>query len=100
MSYSDNARFHITLIPQRWYNDKKSGLSPQEWNLLPSYQIENNEVEQSNLQPLSLQYLTKIRELPNITQLQNLKQKFGFGMSYAKKALNYAIRADKVDEFV
>ncbi|RGB30767.1 hypothetical protein C1646_817713 [Rhizophagus diaphanus] len=28
------------------------------------------------------------------------KQKYGFGMGYAKKALDLAIRADKVDEFV
>ncbi|CAB4415942.1 unnamed protein product [Rhizophagus irregularis] len=28
------------------------------------------------------------------------KQKYGFGMGYAKKALDLAIRTDKVDEFV
>ena len=100
MSYSDNAQFHITLIPQRWYNDKKSHLSQQEYSLIPAYQMGNNVIEQSQLQPLSFQYLAKIREVPNILQLQNPKQKFGFGMGYAKKALNYAIRANKMDEFV
>ena len=33
-------------------------------------------------------------------QLQGPKQKFGFGMSYAKKAFDYAIQADKVNELV
>src|SRR5438045_1173860 len=60
----------------------------------------NNVIKQSQLQPLSFQYLAKIWEVPNILQLQNPKQKFGFGMGYAKKALNYAIQADKMDEFV
>ena len=32
--------------------------------------------------------------------MQGPKQKFGFGMGYAKKALDYAIRANKLNEFV
>ena len=32
--------------------------------------------------------------------MQGPKQKYGFGMGYAKKALDLAIRTDKVDEFV
>src|SRR2546430_17590505 len=71
MSYSINAQFHISLIPQRWYNDKKSNLSQQEYSLIPAYQMENNVIEQSQLQTLSFQYLAKIRKVPNILQLQN-----------------------------
>ncbi|PKC76142.1 hypothetical protein RhiirA1_386660 [Rhizophagus irregularis] len=37
--------------------------------------------------------------MPDIMQMQGPKQKYGFGMGYAKKAL-YAVRADKVEEFV
>jgi hypothetical protein len=33
-------------------------------------------------------------------QLQGPKQKYGFGMGYAKKALDLAIRTDKVNELV
>ncbi|CAG8602503.1 4409_t:CDS:2 [Racocetra fulgida] len=33
-------------------------------------------------------------------QLRDPKQQFGFGMGYAKKALDYAIRADKMNELV
>ncbi|RGB37862.1 hypothetical protein C1646_756394 [Rhizophagus diaphanus] len=32
--------------------------------------------------------------------LEDSKQKFRFGIGYAKKALDLAIQADKVDEFV
>lgn len=49
---------------------------------------------------LSFQHLTNIRKTPNIVQPQGPKQKYGFGMGYAKKALDLAIQADKVDEFV
>ncbi|PKY26022.1 hypothetical protein RhiirB3_512538 [Rhizophagus irregularis] len=38
--------------------------------------------------------------MPDIMQMQGPKQKYGFGMGYAKKALDYAVRADKVEEFV
>ncbi|PKY37011.1 hypothetical protein RhiirB3_461034 [Rhizophagus irregularis] len=40
------------------------------------------------------------RQTPNVVQLQNPKQKYGFGMEYAKKALDLAVQTDKVDEFV
>ena len=36
----------------------------------------------------------------HVIQLQGPKQKYGFGMGYAKKALDLAIRTDKVNEFV
>ncbi|CAB4444639.1 unnamed protein product [Rhizophagus irregularis] len=49
----------------------------------------------------SFQHLEKVRQMPNIKQLQGPKQKFGFGIGYAKKALDYyAIRADKLNELV
>jgi hypothetical protein len=99
MSYSFNAQFHIMLIPQRWYNDKKYQMSRQEHYLVPTYQIKKNETE-FFLSQLSFQHLEKVRQMPNIRQLQGPKQKFGFGMGYAKKALDYAIRADKLNEFV
>ncbi|CAG8672259.1 1549_t:CDS:1, partial [Racocetra fulgida] len=35
-----------------------------------------------------------------IEKKQGSKQKYGFGISYAKKALNNVIQADKVNEFV
>jgi hypothetical protein len=38
--------------------------------------------------------------MPNIKQLQGPKQKFGFGIDYVKKALDYAIRVDKLNELV
>ncbi|PKY31010.1 hypothetical protein RhiirB3_448389 [Rhizophagus irregularis] len=48
----------------------------------------------------SFQYLANFRQTPNIVQLQSSKQKYEFGMGYAKKALDLAIRTDKVVEFV
>src|SRR6266498_555794 len=70
MFYSINAQFHISFIPQRWYNSNKYNT---EQHNKPIYQI---------------------------VQPQGPKQKYGFGMGYAKKALDLAIRVDKVDEFV
>ena len=37
------------------------------------------------------------RQTPNVVQLQGPKQKYGYGMGYAKKALDLAVQ---VDEFV
>ncbi|CAG8784577.1 588_t:CDS:1, partial [Cetraspora pellucida] len=69
--------------------------------LLPMYQsrIESNELEQLP-QPLSFQYLAKFRQTPNVMQMQGPKQKYGYGMGYTKKALDLAIRTNKIDEFV
>ncbi|CAB4437937.1 unnamed protein product [Rhizophagus irregularis] len=64
----------------------------------PVYQIEENELEKGPR--LSFQHLANFRQTPNIVQPRGPKQKYGFGMGYAKKALDLAIRADKVDEFV
>ena len=101
MSYSANAKFHISLIPQRWYNNNKYNIEYEE-NAIPIYHIkesELNELEQP-LPQLSFQHLKNFRHTSNVIQLQGPKQKYGFGMGYAKKALDLAIRADKVDEFV
>ncbi|PKC03822.1 hypothetical protein RhiirA5_379865, partial [Rhizophagus irregularis] len=102
MSYSAHARFHITLIPRRWHNDKKFNLN-QDHASIPSYQIGKDESdisEQTPLQSISFSHLERIRKMPDIMQMQGPKQKYGFGMGYAKKALDYAVRADKVEEFV
>ncbi|GBB92843.1 hypothetical protein RclHR1_20650001 [Rhizophagus clarus] len=71
----------------------------QEHYLVPVYQIKNNEKD-FFLSQSSLQHLEKVRQTPNIKQLQGPKQKFGFSMGYTKKALDYAIRADKLNELV
>ncbi|PKY61295.1 hypothetical protein RhiirA4_486082 [Rhizophagus irregularis] len=100
MSYSTTAQFHISLVPQRWYNNSK--YNEHEKNVMPIYHIGENklsELEQP-IPQLSFQHLANFRQTPNIVQLQGPKQKYGFGMGYAKKALDLAIRTDKVDEFV
>ena len=96
MSYSINAQFHISLISQRWYKYNK--YNTEQHYKEPVYQIEENELE---IGPqLSFQHLVNFRQTPNIVQLQDPKQKYGFGMGYAKKMLDLAIQTDKVDEFV
>ncbi|CAG8847474.1 13872_t:CDS:2, partial [Gigaspora margarita] len=65
----------------------------------PTYQINRNKTDLT-LDQLLLYYLVKIRQVPNIVQLQGPKQKFGYGIEYTKKALDYAICADKIDELV
>ncbi|POG71139.1 hypothetical protein GLOIN_2v1478636 [Rhizophagus irregularis DAOM 181602=DAOM 197198] len=42
----------------------------------------------------------KVRQMPNIKQLQGLKQKFRFNIDYAKKILDYTIQADKLNELI
>ena len=98
MSYSVNARFHISLISKRWYNNNKYNIEQDE-EICYIGESELNEFEQP-LTQLSFQHLANFRKTPNIVQQQGPKQKYGFGMGYAKKALDLAIRADKVDEFV
>jgi hypothetical protein len=96
MSYSNNAQFHISLIPRRWYNYNKYNT---EQHKEPIYQIEENELDEMGPR-LSFQHLANFRKTPNIVQSRGPKQKYGFGMSYAKKALDIAVRTDKVNEFV
>lgn len=45
MSYSSNTQFHIMLILQCWYNNKKYQMSQQEHYLVLVYQIKNNETD-------------------------------------------------------
>ncbi|CAG8773044.1 15470_t:CDS:1, partial [Racocetra fulgida] len=51
-------------------------------------------------QPLLFNHLSKIRKTECIKQKPGPKQKYGFRMGYAKKALDYTIRVNKVDELV
>ncbi|PKC53781.1 hypothetical protein RhiirA1_478578 [Rhizophagus irregularis] len=96
MSYSINAQFHISLISQRWYNYNKYNIEQQHKESV--YQNEENKLE---IGPrLSFQHLANFRQAPSIVQPRGPKQKYGFGMGYAKKALDLAIWTDKVDEFV
>ncbi|CAG8796384.1 9455_t:CDS:1, partial [Gigaspora rosea] len=56
-------------------------------------------LSQHTSRPLLFNHLKTIRT--SYTQeKQNSKQKYGYGMSHAKKALDYAIRADNVNELV
>jgi hypothetical protein len=64
------------------------------------YQITENKLNQLLFQPVLFNHIANFRQLANVEQKRGPKQKYGFGMSYAKKALDYAIRADKVDNFV
>jgi len=102
MSYSVNAKFHISLIPQRWYNNNKYNIEQHEENMVPIYNIGESELDELErpLFQLSFQHLANFRQTPNVVQLQGPKQKYGFGMGYAKKALDLAIRTDKVNELV
>jgi len=101
VSYSVNAQFHILLIFQCWYNNK---YIENKENMTPAYHnIGENELYDELEQPLpqlSFQHLANFRQTPNVIQLQGPKQKYGFGMGYAKKALDLAIRTNKIDEFV
>ncbi|CAG8749650.1 12993_t:CDS:2, partial [Racocetra fulgida] len=91
MSYFVNARFHIILIPKRWYNNSKIN---EDEASVPIYQIKK--IESNELpQPLSFQHLARFKQTPNVIQLHGPKQKYGFGMGYAKKALDLAICANK-----
>ncbi|CAG8818105.1 5852_t:CDS:2, partial [Gigaspora margarita] len=63
-----------------------------------SYVADNNIKEHAS-QPLLFNHLKTIRTSYN-EQKQNSKQKYGYGISHAKKALDYAIYADTVNELV
>ncbi|CAG8846377.1 49_t:CDS:1, partial [Gigaspora margarita] len=58
---------------------------------IPVYRIVENKLNQLPSQPLLFNHLTKIREIVYIDHKQSPKQKYSFGMGYAKKALNYAV---------
>ncbi|CAG8806409.1 2622_t:CDS:2, partial [Racocetra fulgida] len=67
---------------------------------LSTYQIAKNESTPVSPESLSFQQLARFRKTSNTEHPQGPKQKYGFGMGHAKKALDLAIRVDKVEEFV
>ena len=64
-------------------------MTPAVYNNIGESEL-HDELEQP-LPQLSFQYLANFRQTPNVIQLQGPKQKYGFGMGYAKKALDLAI---------
>ncbi|CAG8725428.1 39370_t:CDS:2, partial [Gigaspora margarita] len=79
---------------------KKASVDQQIHCLTPTYQIVKNKLDQLPCQPLQFNCLSNIRKTACVEQKRNPKQKYGFGMGYAKKVLDYAIWTDKVDEFI
>ncbi|PKY36814.1 hypothetical protein RhiirB3_460331, partial [Rhizophagus irregularis] len=73
------------------YNYNKYNIKQQHKELV--YQNEENELEIGSR--LSFQHLANFRQASSIVQPQGPKQKYGFGMGYAKKALDLAIQTDK-----
>src|ERR1044072_3877457 len=51
MSYSVNAKFHISLIPQRWYNNNKYNIEQHEENMTLICHIGESELDELE-QPL------------------------------------------------
>ncbi|CAG8795328.1 30011_t:CDS:2, partial [Gigaspora margarita] len=86
VSYKDTEMLNEALI------DIKINLN------IPTYQITKKESELPLLQPLTFQHLAEFKQIHNIEQLQEPKQKYGFRMGYAKKAFDLAIRANKGTE--
>ncbi|RGB24437.1 hypothetical protein C1646_773119 [Rhizophagus diaphanus] len=71
------------------------------WLLLLNIKNQIKENELDEMDPgLSFQHLANFRKTSNIVQSRGLKQKYRFDMSYAKKALDIAVQADKVNEFI
>src|ERR1043165_7632500 len=60
MSYSANARFHISLISRQWYNNNKYHIDQNEENIISIYQIGGSKLDKIE-QPLSFQYLANFR---------------------------------------
>ncbi|CAG8530594.1 9814_t:CDS:2, partial [Gigaspora rosea] len=81
-------------------NNESTSLDIQTHSSIPTYQIVDNRLSQRHSQPLAFNYLATIRKIAYTEQKQNPRQKYGFGLGYAKKALDYAIRANIVDDFI
>ncbi|CAG8625254.1 8270_t:CDS:2, partial [Racocetra fulgida] len=81
-------------------NVTKSEIDQQILSSISMYQIVRNILNPIPPKPLLFNHLSDIRKLTHVEQKRSSKQKYGFGISYAKKALDYTIRADKVDEFI
>ncbi|CAG8699479.1 10223_t:CDS:2, partial [Cetraspora pellucida] len=79
---------------------EKSRIDQQIHSSVPMYQIVENTLSQLSCQPLLFNHISDVRKTEIIKHKQGPKQKYGFGMGYAKKALDYAIRANKVCELV
>ncbi|CAG8817149.1 7785_t:CDS:2, partial [Gigaspora margarita] len=62
--------------------------------------IDVHDEEESDEENKVFNYLTTIRKIAYTEQKQNPRQKYGFGLGYTKKALDYAFRANNIDNFI
>ncbi|CAG8622557.1 5945_t:CDS:10, partial [Cetraspora pellucida] len=85
--------------PQSLFPSLLEDISQDYEAFVPMYQIkqmESNELPQL----LSFQHLVRFKQTSNVVQSHGPKQRYRFGMEYAKKPLDLAIHANKVDDFV
>ncbi|CAG8574923.1 16380_t:CDS:2, partial [Racocetra fulgida] len=64
-----------------------------------------NEISTRGLSSIIDEYFLELnrvlqKQMPNIVQLHDPRQQFGFGIGYAKKALDYTIHIDKMNKLV
>ena len=105
MLISSTAKFHIGLVPQRWYTDSLvidagssfchepviSAISGQEFGMIEHI----TEVDFSHLNTIRGNYIFTEKVCEEMTQ----KQQYGKGFGIMKKTLNLAIATGKTEEF-
>jgi len=100
---SSQAKFHIKLINQRWYQDIKFSMSDDDLALLDTISlVENNYTEVTITNEINFKHINQVRGKQVYTEkLQNIvsaKAKYGRSLGLARKVLDLAQKLDCFNE--
>ncbi|CAG8832163.1 651_t:CDS:2, partial [Gigaspora margarita] len=103
MLYSSAARFHISIIPIRWYKDDILITLDQALKNSPSLMAIESSTDTAIEVNLNLRSLKNFQGSSNYTSVQQVipkKNRFGVAFSTAKTAINIALETKSDDELV
>ena len=99
---SPQAKFHITLINQRWYKDTKLNMTDDDYALLDVVSLVKNDYTEVALNEINFKYINQVRgEQVYTERLQSIvsaKAKYGRSLGLARKLLDLAQKLDCFNE--
>jgi len=103
MLYSNTAKFHISIIPIRWYKDDiltRFDTVLENSLVLTAIESPNNTTCEVNFTLKSLKHIQGSDHKENIQKIIPQRNRFGIAFSTAKTAINVALETKSDNELV
>ena len=103
MLYSNTAKFHISIIPIRWYKDDiltRFDIVLENSPVLTAIESPNNTTCEVNFTLKSLKHIQGSDHKENIQKIIPQRNRFGIAFSTAKTAINVALETKSDNELV